>query len=237
MLTTLCALLVFRAETPKDVNQLMEFIRSDYARQKGYSDEWKFTGQFDGHTVSYSRTLDNPRQRFEMTMDGSPVLLFGTDGKTEFTILFPAKTYYQEPPAKPDPKNDKPVEAEDQTFKFAFDSSGMELLSKPEMKIISLKSETADGVKVRHLVAQAVNPTTGGRLQADVLFWPDAWIPTDVTVHVFHKDKPTDLIVHAVATIKKEQTFAPSIFSLDPSLVKDFVKVTRDEMIKSIGGG
>ncbi|HWA82039.1 MAG TPA: hypothetical protein VG820_01295, partial [Fimbriimonadaceae bacterium] len=67
--------------------------------------------------------------------------------------------------------------------------------------------------------------------------WPDAWIPTDVTAQVFRKDKPAELIVHAVANIKTGQKFASSLFTLDPSLVKDFVRVTRDEMIKSIGGG
>ncbi|HWA83673.1 MAG TPA: hypothetical protein VG820_09580, partial [Fimbriimonadaceae bacterium] len=174
MVATLC-LLALQSSAPKDMNQLMEFIRADYARQVGYQDDWTFSGQFDGNAVSYNRTLDKPRQKFEMIVDGSPVLLFGTDGKTEYTVLFPVKTYYQEPPAKPDPKKDKPIDADDQSFKFAFDSTGMELVSKPEMKIVSIKTEAAGGVKQRHLLAQAVNPATGGRLQVDMLLWPDAW--------------------------------------------------------------
>lgn len=218
------------------MNQLMDLITAAYSKQKGYEDEWVMKGKEGTSTLSYRRLIDFPRDRFEMINEGQPLLLSGSDGKTDFAILYPAKVYFEEPVERPDPKKYKRAEAEDQTFKFAVSSEGMELSSNPPMHIVSVQSAKVGGKPVRRVIAQAVNPKTHGRLEATLLFWPDAWIATEVTIQVSHNGKPAELVAHATAKIQTHQRFPASSFTLAPADVKDFTKIKRADLFKLFGG-
>lgn len=237
MLAQICALAIAQGPAPKDVDELIQFVWAAYSKQTGYRDEWTMTGRFGEGTLVCKRTLDAPRERFETTNAGQLYLLFGSDGKADFTILYPSKTYYQEPIPKPGVYSNSHKHVESHSFTFEFDAAGIVLYCDPPLKIASVKPETVEGKPMRRVIAQAVNPDSGGKLEVNMLFWPDAWIPTDIVIQLTRKGEQPELLEHAASKIQTGLKFGPELFAIDPGAVKDFTKVTRDEMFKSFGGG
>jgi hypothetical protein len=248
MISALALASLLQTSKPVDWNDVLTRIDKAFHDLASYTDVWEFTSDSKpGWGLKYTRLIDGKKTSLRIsifdpdnrTHPDQLIFISGANGKDEYGIVFPAKTYYSIPDKSALFDENGRATFEKGSFYLGAVNFGFAIFSNPAPKLKNFTESMTQIGPTRTAVGEAINPATGNKMTIEITLMKRFWIPTDITATVDRKTGGNEVLRFHPASIMMGAKLPKGAFTFDRSLVKHFAKKTKNEIqqsLASLGG-
>lgn len=234
MIAVFIAIAIGQTSEPQSWEELKTRMHDALENQERYVDEWKLTG-FTSPAMLFRRVIDHHRKRLDMlTPDVEKV------GKEEYkpyftqivqpnlnrAVVWSAKVYADLPAGSSNESFEEPG-----MFKLGL--SVTDFIINPGGPELHLrKIDTFSNGRVAQLFAD--NPATGNHLEVELRLLSREWLPSYCKIEIRPKEGDPVTAELASRTIFLDAKLPKNPFALDGKALKQFKKVSAEELVKAL---
>jgi hypothetical protein len=243
MICTLALATILQTSKPADWNDVLARIDRAFHDLASYTDVWEFTSEArPGWGLKYTRLIDNKKSSLRISIfdpdnrqkPDQMVFISGANGKDEYGIVFPAKTYYSIPDKGALYAEDGRASFDKGSFYLGAINFGFAIVCNPPPKLKSYSESVTQIGPTRTVVGEAVNPATGNRMTIEITLMKRFWIPTDIVATVNRTTGGKEVLRFHPASIMMGAKLPKTGFTFDRSLVKPFAKKSKSEIQQAL---